>query len=172
MDGLEARSDGAEEDDIELTVDELMSEMTSIDQEIYAVRFNRALTPSAILERLAGLMETRNRLNDKLQRARAAEFRSFVESLNLAGLQMRPHFTARRCKLTLDPDRLGFLDDRPAADADSGQMIAESEQRRVELEKDLGMLQKKKFLSPSDAAIKLRMEAELRQIVDFSPAKK
>jgi phosphoglycolate phosphatase-like HAD superfamily hydrolase len=149
-----------EEDDGDLTAEELLTEITTIDEAIHAARFTGGLAPPEIMERISQLMERRNRLNDRLQRARATEFRAFVDSLNLAALGIRPHFTARRCKVSLE-----------AGDPDPAEMAAAAaaaHARKAELERDIGLLQKKKFLSPGDVARKLRAEAEVRQIEELA----
>jgi hypothetical protein len=99
-----AHSDGVEEDDIKLTVPELVNCIRQVDEQMLTVRYRSGLPHDEIFEQISQLMETRNKLHAYFQRAREAEFREFVETLDLPRMRARPFFPGQmRCKIQIDP---------------------------------------------------------------------
>lgn len=92
-----------EEEDTHMTADELMDDISSIDNDILSARFDKSLSQDQILDRINSLMEQRNKLTDRLQKVRNSDFKEFVDSLNLQDLQITPFFPgSRRCKLQIN----------------------------------------------------------------------
>ncbi|OHT14145.1 hypothetical protein TRFO_03185 [Tritrichomonas foetus] len=191
-----------EEEEDNRTIDELMDDISDLDSEITKIRFDKNLSKDEILEKINDLMEKRNSLNDKLQNSRNAEFKAFVESLNLQDIHIVPFFpAARRCKLQVNNElsneilkappvetqkKWGLFKKKPSnSDLHASSKVNEdvlnkllkqhrefTENKRSKLQSDLHQLEKKKYLSPDETATKLRITAELNQLDKFSGAKK
>jgi hypothetical protein len=155
-----AHSDGAEEDDIELTVPELLNRIQQVDEQMLSVRDRSRLPHDEILEQIGQLMETRNKLHAHFQRAREAEFREFVDTLDLPRMHARPFFAGQmRCKIQIDP----------ASGLDLARTLPGDEQKGQKLRGDLRALSRKKNVSNVDEAHRIRCAAELEQIEQFAP---
>jgi hypothetical protein len=149
-----APSDDAEEDDIELTVPELLNRIRQVDEQMLMVRYRSGLPHDAIIEQISQLMETRNKLHAHFQRAREAEFREFVDGLDLPRMRARPFFPGQiRCKIQIDP----------ASGLDLARSLPGDQQRQQKLRDDLRALSRKKHLSNVDEAHRIRFAAELEQ---------
>lgn len=197
------------EEDENLTPDEILNDISEIDSEIFGIRFNKALTNDQIIEQINKLMERRNKLSDQLQKVRNSEFKEFVESLKLHDIQITPFFPApRRCKLQIDNEaskeilkapsnepqkkwginlfkkktqnevqqspnssRSNFYTDKQI-DQYALQYRAFNANIRANLQAELARIEKKKFLSPDEIALKLRIDAELQQLDYFSNSHK
>lgn len=173
-----------EEDVDDRTAEEILFDLNQIDEEMTRIRFNETLSDSEILDQLVELMEKRNTLSDKLHKARGIEYKEFVDSLNLKKLHIVPFFPAvRKCKLQLNDDEAAQLVNNPpqpkkkpfgkyeAPPGIGGENFRHCEARMKQVTAELDLLQRKKYLSPSDSAKKLSLEAELTELLKFVPKK-
>lgn len=179
---IEIVEDDVSDDD--RNADEILLDMNQIDEEIYDVRFKQGLQPDEILEKISELMERRNHLNDKLQKARNSEFRQFVDSLQLGKEKLVPFFpTTRKCKLRVSHDEAAALINNPPVVKSrvlkksglyglAADNFVRCDARAKEINTELSVLRKKKLLSPSDVARKDRLEAEMDELNRFLQHKK
>jgi hypothetical protein len=163
-----------DDDDVppDASAEELLSELERLANDILGVRHRP--TSSDSLAQISELMESRNRVVDHYQTARASEFREFITSLHLPELHAAPFFQGPcHCVITSD-EVTALLNGQPASvpDADIARFIAADEHRRAELTKNLQLIAKKKFTSPTDLAQKTRMEAELAALKQYSPKRR
>jgi hypothetical protein len=150
----------------------LLTELDRLANEIIEARNNPIGTDT--LAQISELMEARNRVVDQYQQARAAEFRDFVGSLHLPELHATPFFQGpTHCKITSE-EVSALLNGQPGpvSDAEIAAFIAADERRKAELTRNLQMIAKKKFFSPTDLAQKTRMEAELAALKEYSPKRR
>ena len=174
-----------EEEEIDdRTAEEILFDLNRIDEDMMRIRFDQSLSDNAILDQLVELMEQRNTLSDKLQRARGAEYKRFVESLDLKKLHIVPFFpAARKCKLQINDDDVSRLVNYPpqpkkkafgkyeAPPGIAGENFHHCEDRMKQVSAELDLLQRKKYLSPLDSAKKLSLEAEVAELLKFVPRK-
>ena len=171
-----------EEDEI-LSADQAITEVSILDSQIIEARNAKDKTNEEKLEEISNLMEQRNALVDKLQKAKQAEFKEFVESLNLKEIKCSPFFpVGRKCRIsTNDPDaelvekppefEKSFFRKNKNPKANSNPITVENYEfcakRLKDVESKLEIYKKKKILSPQDRARKFRLEAEKGELVKF-----
>ena len=172
-----------QEEEDELNVESAITELSLIDNQIVEARFATDKTQDKVLDELSDLLEQRNVLVEKLQKAKQREFKEFVDSLNLQEIGIMPYFpVGRKCRLTTKDPNAEFINKPPEFEksflkknkkpkAGTNQITIENYQiwskRSEEIEKELVAYKKKKILSPTDKAHKLRLEAELQEIVKY-----
>ena len=184
-------------------VDLIVNELQGLDIDIVNVRFNSPnLSEAELISRLSEMMNRRNNLVDELQKARAAEFRNFIESLNLKDIQIQPFYPVpRRCKLQLhNPESTELVnmhdeaptnpwkkmlssfmkkkqDEKKDETKNTLSMLMARQQniiaeKKAELQNEIKKIAAKTFLSPTDIAQKARFESELTQLEKFEIGKK
>ena len=172
-----------QEEEEELTAEEAITELSYLDTQIIEARNAKDKSEDQILEELSSLIEKRNILVDQMQKAKQKEFKEFVDSLNLQEMGIMVYFpVGRKCRLATKDPNAEFIDKPPELEksflkknrkpkAGSNPLTVEHYEywlkRSEELDKELVFYQKKKLLSPSDKAHKLRLEAEKKEIDNF-----
>lgn len=162
-----------EEDELDvISADDAIAQLSSIDALIIEARNKKDTTDMQKLEEISKLIETRNKLVDKLHEAKSSEFKEFVESLNLKALHVQPFYvTNRKCRLgsefepydviTKPPQKKKMFSKPPPCHPDQQLNFDIITKRKKDAEKELLKYTKKPILSPQDHAHKLRLEAEI-----------
>lgn len=183
----------------QLSAADFLNEISDVDAKINAVRFSDNHSVGQIIDRISALMEHRNHLHDKLQEAKARELKAFIDSMALADIGVKPFYPApERCRLQvsdalvnemmrhsdIEEERaltrfLGLFRKREICDEAGDDVVAMLERyhahvcgRRNELEAERSYFAGKRFLSPEDAARRLRIEAELRALAKYDKVKR
>jgi hypothetical protein len=163
-------------DEEEVSATSLQQELDDLDHQMMTIRFESpSLSGPEILCQLADLMDTRNKLFDRLRTARVKKFREDVLSLKLGALQIQAiqSPTISRCTLILQDRRLVSTDE----DDGKGKKKKKAQKhpwfetrmeflhrRKTEVTHELSNLNRQKGLSVQEMAMKKRFEWELEGI--------
>lgn len=184
------------------TIDNIVDEIARLDEQMIDIRFKSSQSNDQVIEMISQQLNHRNELTEELQRLRAKEFHSFIDSLDLKAIQITPFYPVpRRCKLQLtnpESTELVRTDDEQPSDpwkkmlstfiqkkSQTSQektktaigILAEEQQRIIlekkeEIELAIHKLESKPMLSPTDIAHKMRLSSELEELSKFQKGKK
>jgi hypothetical protein len=156
----------------------LKAQLDDLDQEIMRVRFHSpSLTEFEIVSQLTEMIESRNKLDDRLRAARTMKFKKNVQSLNLSGGKVQAVFAQSgcRCALILQDPRIAPVDETQAAQAKKSKKQPPHPwhssrrefvyHRKLDVVRMLADLKKHKLLSIQEMAEQKRLEWELEGIL-------